>query len=175
MEAISFIALILLPLWAYSGSAVAKAGKNVELRPQVPDLIFVVLIIAWSLYTRMTIDLNKWILILLWMGLSGVTGLVVSVFWKLPKRSPQILAKERKNVTSVLKKWWAVWTDYSRRILDFQSRILLSLVFFLIVAPFTLAARIFSDRLNVKHQQMGSYWQLKKEEPLDIKQYGRQF
>jgi len=67
METISFIVLILLSLVGYSAGAVGKAGKFVELKPRVIDLILVVLIWIGAIYSRVTFDLNKWLLILMWI------------------------------------------------------------------------------------------------------------
>lgn len=44
MELISFIALILLSLVGYCAGAVSKAGKYVELKPQIIDLMLVTVI-----------------------------------------------------------------------------------------------------------------------------------
>jgi len=175
MEAFSFIALILLSLTAYSGGAVAKAGKNASLKPQVIDLVLAILIFACAIYSRMTTDLNKWLLVLIWAGISGVAGFVRAALRKSTKDGIIIQAMKGKNEISVFRRTWTRWTHFSRRMLDFQSRVLLSLVFFLIVSPFAVAVRAFSDPLNLKHRPQGSFWQTKKEGPLDIQQYRRQF
>jgi len=71
METLSFIVLILLSLVGYSFGAVAKAGKFIDLKPQIVDLIIVLLIWAGAICSRTIFDLNKWFLILMWVILSA--------------------------------------------------------------------------------------------------------
>jgi len=58
---------------------------------------------------------------------------------------------------------------------SFQSRIILSLFFFIFVTPFALAVKIFSDPLNIKHQTTKPHWLTKKEINADLEQSRRQF
>jgi hypothetical protein len=49
-----------------------------------------------------------------------------------------------------LKKLWVIWKKIAHTIGDFQARVLLTLIYAVIVLPFGLAVRLFSDPLNVK-------------------------
>ncbi len=49
-----------------------------------------------------------------------------------------------------LKKLWAAWKRIAHRIGDFQARVLLTLIYALLVLPFGLAIRLFSDSLKIK-------------------------
>jgi len=51
METLSFIVLILLSLVGYSGGATCKAGKYADIKPQIVDLIIVLLIWAGVRYS----------------------------------------------------------------------------------------------------------------------------
>jgi len=44
MEILSFIVLLLLSLVAYSGGVAGKAGKHIDIKPQLFDLIIILLI-----------------------------------------------------------------------------------------------------------------------------------
>lgn len=50
----------------------------------------------------------------------------------------------------MLKKAWETWKAFARKVGDFQTRIVLTLFYFVVVAPFGLALRAFSDPLRVK-------------------------
>jgi hypothetical protein len=49
-----------------------------------------------------------------------------------------------------LGKLWAAWKRIGRRIGDFQARVLLTLIYAVIILPFGLVVRLFSDPLNIK-------------------------
>lgn len=175
MEIISFIVLILLSLVGYSGGAVGKGGKFEDLKPQIIDLILVVIIWAGAITSRIILSLNKWLLILIWVILSIIIGILA--VW--PRRLSEEKAPSSKRLKGTsknhIKKLWLSWKDFSKRMGSFQSRIILSLFYFIFVTPFALGVRIFSDPLNIKHKSSKSHWLLKKEIKYDLKQYRRQF
>jgi len=175
METFSFIALILLSLVGYSVGAVGKAGKFVELKPQIIDLILVVLIWAGVIYSRINLNLNKWILIIIWIILGIITGMLAMLprnlsEAKLPNN--RVLKRASKNLHVKLLQ---NCKNFSNRIGSFQSRIIISLFFFTFVSPFALALKIFSDPLKIKHQRRESHWLPKKEINADLDQFRRQF
>jgi hypothetical protein len=50
---------------------------------------------------------------------------------------------------SLLKRAWEAWKSFGRKLGDFQARLILSLFYFIIVAPFSLLIRV-SDPLSLK-------------------------
>jgi len=50
----------------------------------------------------------------------------------------------------MLRQFWERWKVVARKIGDVQSRILLNVFYFLILAPFAIATRMFSDRLQLR-------------------------
>ncbi len=175
METLSFIVLILLSLVGYSGGASAKAGKLTDLKPQLIDLILILLIWVGAIYTRITFDLNKWLLILVWVILSIIIGILAILFRKLSKEQSSNNKGPEKLSKNPLKKLWQSWKNFSKRMGSFQSRIMFSLFYFIFVTPFALGVRIFSDPLNIKHHSSKSHWLSKKEIKYDLEQYRRQF
>ena len=175
METLSFIVLILLSLVGYSGGAVGKAGKLVDLKPQIVDLILVVTIWAGAIYSRINFNLNKWLIILIWVIFSIIIGILA--VW--PRRLSEEKAPSSKRLKGTsknpIKKLWLSWENFSKRMGSFQSRIILSLFYFIFVTPFALGVRIFSDPLNIKHHSSKSHWLPKKEIKYDLEQYRRQF
>jgi hypothetical protein len=51
---------------------------------------------------------------------------------------------------SLLRRLWAGWKRIGRRIGDFQARVLLTLFYFVFLAPFALAVRWKADPLGLK-------------------------
>ena len=49
-----------------------------------------------------------------------------------------------------LKKAWAVWKRIAHKIGDFQARVLLTVIYAVLILPFGLVVRWFSDPLNIK-------------------------
>lgn len=176
METISFIILILLSLVGYCYGAVAKGGKSVELKPRIIDLILVVLIWGGAIYSRISLALNKWFLILLWLVLSIIIGILATWPRKLPKENILKKSEElQKNPKNLFLRLWQKWKNFSRRMGSFQSRIILSLFFFIFVSPFALAVKTLSDPLRIKHPSSGTHWLSKEDTKADFDYFKRQF
>jgi hypothetical protein len=50
-----------------------------------------------------------------------------------------------------LKRLWQAWKDLAHKIGNFQARILLT-IFYVILFPFGMATRLFSDSLRIKQR-----------------------
>lgn len=48
------------------------------------------------------------------------------------------------------RKLWTAWKRIAHYIGDFQARVLLTLIYVVLVLPFGLLVRLFSDHLNIK-------------------------
>ncbi len=175
MEMLSFVALILLSLVGYSGGVIGKAGKSVEIKPQVIDLFLLLILWGAGVASKLTFALNKWLLILLWIVLAIFLGLCRGFFVKKTEDMSSILEKPNTQPSGFVRKLWKKWEHFGHRMGSFQSRVMLSFLFFLIVSPFALAVKWFSDPLGVKHQTQKSHWHTCKEEKPDIEQFRRQF
>lgn len=57
---------------------------------------------------------------------------------------------ENPNVTAFMRTLWDRWKAVGRRLGDLQARLLLFLFYFLVLAPFAILLRIFSDPLGLK-------------------------
>lgn len=175
METLSFIALILLTILAYSGGSAAAAGKRVEPRPQALDLWLVLVLLAGAVYSRLTFDLNRWLLILIWVSVSALVALVAGRLRKTSEGGAPVKDVSEGPPARGLKGLWQRWSDFSKRMGAFQSRVLLSLFFFLFVSPFALAVRVFSDPLGIKPRAAGTFWRPRKEDVAELESYRRQF
>jgi hypothetical protein len=54
------------------------------------------------------------------------------------------------TITGALRSIWARWRAIAHVIGDFQARILLSAAYFVLIAPFALGVRMFSDPLRLR-------------------------
>ncbi len=63
-----------------------------------------------------------------------------------------------RRARATLPTLWERWQAAARAIGDFQARLLLTLFYFVIVTPFGLAVRLFSDPLRLRRPQADSAW-----------------
>ena len=175
MATISFIVLVLLALVGYSIGAVSKAGKSADLKPQLIDLALVLIIWAAAIYSRATFDLNRWLLILLWLILSAIVGVLAVWPRKLLEVKISATRAPKEAPGNIFQEIWQSWGDLSSRMGNFQTRILLSLFFFILVLPFALAVKAFSDPLSIKQPGRQSHWLPRIQTHVDLEQFRRQF
>ncbi len=58
--------------------------------------------------------------------------------------------KGPREAWSLFKRAWQAWKDLAHKIGNFQARVILSIFYAILVLPFGLAARLFSDPLRIK-------------------------
>jgi len=51
-----------------------------------------------------------------------------------------------------LKRIWAAWKQIAQKIGNFQARVLLTVIYSVLILPFGLAVRLFSDPLRIKRR-----------------------
>jgi hypothetical protein len=175
MNRLSYIVHILLSLVGYSGGATGKAGTFIELKPKIIDLVLVSVIWTGAIYSRTTLNINEWLLIFIWMVLSIAIGVLAVSLRRLPEKTDINRKDLLKNPANVFKKLWQSWNDFSKRMGRFQSRILLSLFYFVLVSPFAMATKMFSDPLRLKYRRLTSWWIQKKETKNELEEFRRQF
>jgi len=166
MEALSLIALILLSLVGYSAGVAAASRLLSDPKPGILDLILVALVWAAAIYAKVSWDVNRWLLILIFAVSAFAIAALVSVLKgrrSLAQR-PGREAPESDDQTAEPISLWGRWKRFSRKMGGFQSRSILSFFYFIIVCPFALVVRIFSDplRLRVKRGTSQSHWLAKK-------------
>ncbi len=62
------------------------------------------------------------------------------------------------------KRWWKAWKESAEAIGGFQSRILLGLFYFCVVAPFGIAVRALGDPLNIRNRKLPPLWLTRNDE-----------
>ena len=73
---------------------------------------------------------------------------------------------------SVLKSAWTAWKAIAHKIGNFQARVILTIFYGVLVMPFGLAARMFSDPLRIKRRP--TEWLDHPTEPTDLQWARRQ-
>jgi hypothetical protein len=176
LEALSYIVLVLLSLVGYSGGATGRAGKSPDLKPMVIDLVLVAFIWTAAFYSRLTYDFNKWLLILVWVGISVVVGIVAVSFRRWPVKDQSHEGEAEELPPGIFKRIWHRWTGFSKRMGSFQSRVMLSFFFFIIVSPAALIIKVLGDPLRIKKKEiLETYWLAKTPSSTELEDYRRQF
>jgi hypothetical protein len=178
MEMLSIIILVMLSSAAYSAGAAAKAGKRSDPKPKLIDLALVLLIWTAAVSTRASWHAASWRLIAVWIIVAGLAG-YLAVSWRRLPALPKIALDDAALVpSSAAKRIWRAWAAFSRRMGSFQSRVFLSLFFFIIVTPFAVLVKIISDPLRIKARTAdarASFWLAKREATLSGDEFRRQF
>lgn len=73
---------------------------------------------------------------------------------------------------STLKRLWQAWKKIAHKIGNFQARVLLTIFYGVLVLPFGVAARMFSDALRIK--KLPTQWLDHPDEPHDLQWAKRQ-
>lgn len=176
METLSYVVLVLLSLVGYSGGASAGAGKRRELKPGIADLILVVFVWAAAVYSRVAFDIDKWLLILVWVGVAAVVGWVSVSFRKLPAKESTDEDETKELSSGIFKRLWSRWTAFSRKMGSFQSRVLLSFFFFIVISPLAFLIAVLGDPLKIKKKKAAdSYWAEKMPVSAELEDFRRQF
>ena len=74
-----------------------------------------------------------------------------------------------------LRQAWKAWREIAAYIGDFQARLLLTIFYFTVLAPFGLLVRLFSDPLRVRNLETDSGWTKRETREADLEAARRQF
>jgi len=69
------------------------------------------------------------------------------------------------------KRFWKSWLAVGHRIGSFNSRLILTLFYFLIITPYAIRMKLFGDPLHLTHKG----WHARRTKDLTIKEASRQF
>lgn len=158
----------------YSAGASLRAGKR-HVEPEIGDILAVGLLWAGVIVYRSIGEWNPAWTLLLWLAAGLVLGAVLSRPRKSGKKHPGQAAPVAPSGKGFLGKAWTGWRAFARKMGHFQSRLIFSWIFFLLIGPFAVAGRIFSDPLKLKGKNKPSYWVDRVDAPCDLDAAGRQF
>jgi len=174
MEVISCIVIILLCMFGYSTGAVIKAGHGRELKPQIIDMLLIIVIWAIAIYSALVLNMHRWLLVLTWLILSVFIGILSIWPRKLSVVKPLATQVHKDTSRKILTKAWRGWGNFSKQIGGFQSRLILSLLYFILASLLALFVKIFSDPLRIKGSTKDSYWLPKAKGENSLEQFRRQ-
>ncbi len=75
----------------------------------------------------------------------------------------------------MLARLWGQWKGFAQKIGDFQARVILTLLYFVIFGPMAMVVRILKDPLRIKHAPQASVWSPKPAENPSLEVARRQF
>jgi len=154
MTLISSIALLFFILLGYSlGATIIRPGKRNSPGP----IDFISILVLWVVAFITRTSLNKWLAILIWLSISILVGLLVT---KLQQKQKSIADPFEPPLGQST--WWKLvwlhWLHFSSRLGNYQSRALLTFLYFSVVLPFGLALRLFGDPLGTRKTPPVSVW-----------------
>jgi hypothetical protein len=85
----------------------------------------------------------------------------------------KIASRETGELNSKIKELWQRWVKVSKKIGDFQARLLLSLFYIIFVLPLGLLLRLFADPLGVKKNS--AHWTSRQSSAPRLQDARRQF
>ncbi|MBN1581603.1 MAG: hypothetical protein JXA89_12940 [Anaerolineae bacterium] len=164
------IALVLLTLVGYSAGAVI-GSRNHLATPKPVDLVLIVLLWIGALFSRTFI--GKWVAVGIWVA----CAVVLAVVRTFVRRNQLPLAEPKELLPSgnLLERAWDGWKRFAQQMGNFQGRVLLAMFYFVVVTPFGLLVRLFSDPLRVKQRGRTSFWLNRPAADMDLEKTRSQF
>jgi hypothetical protein len=143
----SALVLVMLTLVGYSGGTVAAAKGRLR-TPLLLDLLLVV--VLWVVLFAARDQLGRWWTLLVAVVFSALAGAVFSLFLRRSLPVVKEMPVEIPAGASIFRAIWLRWAHFSHRLGDFQGRLLMAFVYFLVVTPFGIGMRLFGDPLGRK-------------------------
>jgi hypothetical protein len=151
MEIIAGIALVLLTLVGYSSGSVIGAKGHTPV-PRILDLLVVIVLWVAALATRSA--LGKWSAIVIWLMIGLVFGMVLARI--------RVESYSKAQPLDMGPGLWNAWKGFASRMGNYQSRVLMAFIYFVVVLPFGLGVTLLADPLRVKQAKGPSNWQPKE-------------
>ncbi|NIM94599.1 MAG: hypothetical protein GTO18_12940 [Anaerolineales bacterium] len=172
MEVLSVIALLLLIMVGYSSGATLAAGRGRTASPTLLDLG--ILVVLWTIALLSRPALGRWGSIILWVALA----LLISTLLTRIRLGPRPSAESVPTVKASGPWWrrvWERWKVFAAEMGNYQGRILLAAFYFIVLTPWGIMVRIFSDPLQTRSTSSTSHWSEREDSPPDFEEAQRQF
>ncbi|MBN1316179.1 MAG: hypothetical protein JXA42_11940 [Anaerolineales bacterium] len=163
MKILGDIALVLLIVVGYStGSVLSVKGKKIT--PDILDVSLVV--VSWIIAFSIRLYPSKWLTWLFWIPFDIFLGALIT--WLRRKQfSPEKVKYTPILSSKLLAKLWDGWKRFANRLGNYQSRIWLAFIYFLLIVPFGLIMRLFMNPWkSVKTE--GTAWVKRESTKTDI-------
>lgn len=157
---LSILFLFLLIMVFYSTGIVIFSNQR-KSQPKIVDSILVVAI--WSLFIWSELSGAFDITRLLWLIISLSVGIISQRLFHLG--APEIVLEAAvDNETGLWNKIKEKWLIFSKKLGDFQSRLLLIFFYFIVVTPFALIVRFSRKSILASSDDQSTFW--KKKPPI---------
>ena len=151
LNIISYLAIIFLSLFGYSCSVITRSGRRDE-QPGILDLFLVLIPILGALITGSVVNINRWYLLLASIGAAIILGLVrASIF----TRHRSVSIPQKRQIDNTV---WSRWLGFSTQAGSFQTRLIMSYVYYFLILFVAIPMKILSDPLEIKNVTKKSYW-----------------
>lgn len=151
MDFTTGLALVLLALVGYSSGAVLSAKGCIPV-PGIVDLVAVAITWIAALATRTA--LGKWSAIGIWFFVGLILGAVLALI-----RTDNCPKAQSMTVDGGL---WNVVKDFAQQMGNYQSRVLMAFVYFIVVMPFGLGVMLLGNPLKIRRVHTDSNWRPKE-------------
>lgn len=176
MEFLSALALVMLTLVGYaSGMALVGRERERDVQPFIWDLLLVVGL--WVAAFRYRGVIGEGLSLLVWLVAALILGAALTAVRvagqpaAMPKSELPEHVLKLDSLTAAIpqnpfRRAWEAWKAFAADMGNVQGRFLMGFFYFIIVTPFGLAFRLFSDSLGMKKVPPNSGWSVK--EPLGV-------
>jgi hypothetical protein len=170
MNLATSIALVLFTMVGYS------IGRNLFTNKYKVSLIALelpLILLIWLGAIFIPLTLGKGLKIVLWVTIALIIGFILTRIASSKEDKPKY--KSMTSETEIQKpNLWEQWKKFAAKMGDFQGRLMLMWFYFLIITPFGILVRLFSDPLSRK-QPKSSGWLDRPIAKSDIEKSRRQF
>jgi hypothetical protein len=154
MDFFGGLALVLLTLVGFSSGAVV-AGRGEKEPLGLLDLGVAILFLALALGTRSFF--GKWLAIPIWFFISGSgSALLTKIRFKEHRTAKETTLVPKGKGT--LQRIWDGWKVFTAKLGNYQGRLMFAFFYFVVVTPFGIGVRLFSDPLKVKQAGRATNW-----------------
>jgi len=172
MGFLSGLALVLLTLFGYSSGRVLFAA-NRKVNPGAFDILITIFLGIIALWARSY--LGRWITIPLFILIGLVAGVLTTLILLSTYPLDRKPSPESSESGTFFWKIRRSTNSFFTRTGNFQSRILLSWFYFIILMPFGILVRLTSDPLAIQKGKRDSYWKSVAEKSDSLESARRQF
>lgn len=166
MGFLSALALVMLTLVGYS-SGMTLIGRDKDVQPLIWDLLIVIGLWVAAFALRETLG-EGWSL-LIWFAAALVIAASLTAVRtagqpaampksELPEHVLKLEGHRPAATQGPLRQAWEAWKLFAADMGNVQGRFLMGFFYFIIVTPFGLAFRLFSDSLAIKTVPQASGW-----------------
>lgn len=154
MGFVSSLFLIILTMIAYAGGAVTGASKK-RVDPRLID--FLIIFLLWIIAFFARVVLGDILLFLIWFAICYSLGWLL-ILPRVNTYSDEVVPRIESD-GSWFAQLWGRWSRFANRLGNYQSRVLLMLLYCSVVLPFGLGVRLFSDPLNIQKPPSNTAWE----------------